>query len=259
MQPLVSVIINCFNGERFLKKAINSVLKQSYKNIELIFWDNISNDKSSIILKKIKDKRIKYFKSKKFTNLYEARNLALAKAKGDYISFLDTDDWWHKDIIKKQLQKFKKNNDLSIVYTNCYFYNNYTKKKKLFISSFLPEGKITQNLLDNYCVGFLTVLIKKNIFLKDKFNKRYNIIGDFDFILRVSKKYNFGSIQEPLAFYRHHQNNFSLKNLKMYKIEIKYWLAKNALIFKKKGYSINKQILLLVKLNIKHLLAYITN
>ena len=90
--PFVSVIVNCFNGQEYLKNCLKSILNQTYKDWELIFWDNLSTDQSKNILNQFKDKRIKYFKSKKFTSLYEARNLAISKAKGDYLSFLDTDD-----------------------------------------------------------------------------------------------------------------------------------------------------------------------
>ena len=95
-KPLISIIMNCYNGEKYLKKSIKSVINQNYKNWELIFWDNKSSDNSKKILKEFKDNRIKYFFSKKFTNLYEARNLAIKKSKGSYICFLDTDDWWDK-------------------------------------------------------------------------------------------------------------------------------------------------------------------
>ena len=94
---LISVIVNCYNGEKFINRCIKSILDQSYQNFEIIFWDNNSNDKTFQIIKKFDDKRIKYFKSKKFTKLYEARNLALKKTRGEYISFLDIDDTWEKD------------------------------------------------------------------------------------------------------------------------------------------------------------------
>ena len=91
---IVSVIMNCHNGDKYLKKSISSILKQSYKKWELIFFDNQSNDKSIEIISSFKDKRIKIFKSKKYLKLYEARNEAIKKAQGKYICFLDTDDWW---------------------------------------------------------------------------------------------------------------------------------------------------------------------
>ena len=102
-KTLISVIMNCHNGETFLEESLKSLFAQSYENWELIFWDNLSTDNSKKILKKFNDKRIKYYLSDNFTNLYEARNLAIEKASGKYISFLDTDDLWTKDKLKKQL------------------------------------------------------------------------------------------------------------------------------------------------------------
>ena len=67
--PLISIIMNCYNGDKYLKKSINSILQQSYNNWELIFWDNQSTDKSKKILLSYKDKRVKYFKSNSFLNL----------------------------------------------------------------------------------------------------------------------------------------------------------------------------------------------
>ena len=89
---LVSIIMNCHNGEKFLEESLKSIFNQTYNNWELIFWDNVSTDKKFMILKKYKDRRIKYFQAKKFEKLYKARNLALKKSLGDYICFLDTDD-----------------------------------------------------------------------------------------------------------------------------------------------------------------------
>ena len=86
-QPLVSVVMNCHNGEKYLKQSILSVINQKYKNWEIIFWDNKSTDKSEKIVKSFKDKRIKYFKSNKFEKLYRTRNLAIKKSKGNIYVF----------------------------------------------------------------------------------------------------------------------------------------------------------------------------
>ena len=73
---LVSIILNCYNGEKYLREALSSIKTQTYKNWELIFWDNKSNDKSVDILKSFKIKKLKYYLSKQHTSLYAARNLA---------------------------------------------------------------------------------------------------------------------------------------------------------------------------------------
>ena len=128
--PLVSIIINCYNGEEYLDEAIKSVLEQNYKHWEIIFFDNNSTDKSSSILKKYKDKRIKYFKSKKTYPLYKARNLAIAKSSGKLIAFLDVDDWWFRNKLNKQVKVFLKNNTIDVIYSNIYLYNEKKKNKR---------------------------------------------------------------------------------------------------------------------------------
>jgi len=75
------------------------------------------------------------------------------------------------------------------------------------------------------------LVVKKKLFLDHSFNLNYNIIGDFDFVIKLSKKIEFACVQEPLAYYRHHNNNYSTKNLKEYINELKYWFKKNKVIF----------------------------
>ena len=122
--PLVSIILNCYNSAKFLKKSINSVISQNYKNWELIIFDNCSSDNTkSEILKFKKNKKIKYFKSKKFCSLYNARNLAIKKTKGTLITFLDADDWWSKNKLKKQVKFLEKNKNYNIIYSNLFLFN----------------------------------------------------------------------------------------------------------------------------------------
>jgi glycosyltransferase involved in cell wall biosynthesis len=82
--PLVSVIMNCFNGEKYLREAIDSVIRQTFTNWEIVFWDNQSSDNSASIADSYQDDRIKYYYAAKHTLLYEARNHAYAKARGRF-------------------------------------------------------------------------------------------------------------------------------------------------------------------------------
>ena len=117
IKNLVSIIMNCHNGEKFINRSIRSILKQKYQNFEIIFYDNFSNDNTRKIIKQYKDKRINYYKSNKRLKLYDARNKAIKKSKGEYITFLDVDDEWHKEKLKYQIEQFYKfNHDVS--YTN---------------------------------------------------------------------------------------------------------------------------------------------
>ena len=227
-QPLVSVIMNCFNGEKYLKDAIDSVISQTYKNWELIFWDNQSKDKSSEIFKSYKDKRLKYFLANQHTTLYKARNLAIEKSKGDYIAFLDTDDLWEKDKLELQMHFFN-NPEVGVVFSNAWIIKKNIKKKKLHEKKKLPQGHIYDNLIKNYNVGIVTAVIRKAYYvkLKKKFDERFSIIGDFDLFLRLSKICKFQSIQKPLASYRLHGKNLSILNKEKEIEESELWLKEN--------------------------------
>ena len=254
-KPIISIIMNCYNGEKYLIKSLTSVISQTFKNWELIFFDNNSKDKSKKIFLSFKEPRFKYFYNKNFKKLYAARNLALSKSKGEYICFLDTDDWWHKNKLKNQLSLFYKNKKLKFSYTNFFLFNERDKKIKICYKSKLPKGFITQSLLNNYCIGILTVMIKKELFRKYSFNQKYNIIGDFDLFLRLSKVYKIESIQKPLSYYRLHKNNLSQRKIDDYIEELNFWLKDFNKKNKKLKYSLKKIQLFIFKLKIKKLFS----
>ena len=226
--PLVSIIINCFNGEKYLPESIKSVLDQTYKNWEVIFWDNQSTDKSSEIFKSYKDGRLKYFYAKEHTSLGEARNLAIEKSKGDFVSFLDTDDFWHKEKLSLQMNHFN-NSEVGVVFSNFWFIKKDIKKKKLCSHKKLPRGNIYNELIKNYNIGILTTIIRKKFYskLKKKFDTRYTILEDFDLFIRLSKLCVFESVQTPLAFYRLHGKNLSSVAKKKEIEEFEIWFKEN--------------------------------
>ena len=259
VKPLVSIIMNCYNGEKYLYESISTIINQTYKNWELIFWDNLSTDNSKEILEKFTDERIKYFKSTKFTNLYEARNLAINKSLGEYIAFLDTDDIWENEKLEKQLDFINKNKKFQVVFSNHYILKEFKKIKTLRHKSKLPSGEITQSLLDYYSLGILTVLLSKNIFNHYKFDNNYSIIGDFDFFINLSKKFKIGSINKPLATYRIHKSNYSIEKIDKHVGELRAWIKKNEKTLKLEGFNLTKQKFFLFKLIIKSLFRKFLN
>ena len=182
----VSIIMNCYNGEKFLSEALNSVVNQSYKNWELIFFDNCSNDKSKNICRKFKDKRIKYFKSTSKIKLGLARRKALAKARGEFTAFLDVDDIWKKNKLSKQLQYFN-NSKVGFTISNSIFFNE--NKKKFFYGPKKKFGKeVFYDLIENYYISFDTIIIKTKFLKKldHMFDQKFNIIHDMDLLIRLS-------------------------------------------------------------------------
>ena len=223
-QPLVSIIMNCYNGEAYLKESIESIILQNYKNWELIFWDNKSKDKSQVIFKSYKDKRLKYFSAKEHTSLYAARNEAIKKCSGEFISFLDTDDVWYKNKLELQIPLFE-DPEVAVVYGNHFIFNQKLNKKKIFLKGKKPKGFILEDLLKKYCTSLVTLVVRK--YFLDKyhppFNSKYNIIGDFDLMIEMSTKYKFDCVEEPIAFYRIHEKNESLVNKSTHIEELKTW------------------------------------
>tara|TARA_A100001015_G_scaffold134616_1_gene149393 strand:- start:1272 stop:2165 length:894 start_codon:yes stop_codon:yes gene_type:complete len=221
---LVSIIINCFNGEKFLSKTLLSILDQTYKNFEVIFVDNCSTDQSAKIFKKIKDKRFKYFKTKKKIKLYEARNYALKKINGKFISFLDADDWWDKEFLNSRILFFLSSNQYGFSFSNCYHYYENKKKFEVFYKGKLPSGLILDDLLKYYFIKISSIIIKSNLVKNFKFNPHYNIIGDYDLIIRISKKFKGMGFQNKFVNIRFHKDNFTHNNRKMFYYEYKDWI-----------------------------------
>ena len=233
---LVSVIMNCHNGEKFISRSLLSVLNQTYKNFEVIFFDNFSSDNTKKIIKKYNDKRINYYRSNKYLKLYDARNKAIKKSKGEYITFLDIDDEWHKQKLKYQIKQFYKY-DCDVIYTNYWVSKN--EKKTLFKNK-IDSNEIRNQILNKYPIGILTTMIKSNIFFKENyfFNKNYEIIGDFDFFFRLSKNFKFKAINFPLATYHIHENNLSIKKLNIEIREFENWYKINKFYLSKKKNNI---------------------
>ena len=224
-QPLVSIIMNCFNGEKYLKKAVDSIIEQTYQNWEIIFWDNQSKDKSAEIFNDYKDERLKYFLANTHTEiLNKARNFALKKAKGEYIAFLDTDDWWLPEKLEKQIPLFD-NPEVSLVYGNVWIFFEKTKKIKIYKKKKLPAGKILNELLNDYLIGSPTYVIRKKSLEKLEyfFNDNFHIIGDFDVNIRLAAKFKIDCVQSPVAYYRKHDQNLSIFNKKKEIDEMKIW------------------------------------
>ncbi len=253
-QKLISVILNCFNGSEYLEQALTCIQNQTYKNWELIFWDNKSTDGSKRILSSFKNKKFRYFLAKKHTSLYTARNLAISKAKGEFISFIDADDLWENDKLEKQIKLFKDKN-VALVYGNQWIKKESIDKKKIYFNYISKQGYIFNDLIKNYNIGILTVLIRKKFLknLKKKFDDKYKIIGDFDLFIKLSKKFKFMVVQTPIATYRIHSNNYSILNKDLEATELKEWLKINKKLLNNEQYKIIKKRMLQIKfVNIKY-------
>jgi len=223
-EKLISIVVNCYNGEKYLSQTLTSIQNQKYKNFEVIFIDNCSTDNTYKIFKNINDKRFKYFRTKKKIKLYKARNFALEKCKGDFITFLDSDDWWNENFLSSRKSFFKTSDDYGFSYSNCFHFIENLKKKSIFSRKKFPSGYIRNYLIEDYIVKMGTIIIKKKILKLYKFSENYDIIGDFDLILKISKKFKAKAFNDLLVTIRIHKNNFSHNNRRLFYKEFKNWL-----------------------------------
>lgn len=293
-KPLISIVMNCFNGEKYLSDSLESIQKQTYKNWELIFWDNLSNDKSKKIFESFEDKRFRYYSAIEHTTLTKARNLALSKCKGDFIAFLDVDDWWSLNKLELQIKLFA-DPYVQLVYGN-FLVNNFKKKsviygiparkikpnKKAIMYNFnLPSGYILDYLIKEYVVGMMTIMIRKEIFsnYKYQFNENISILCDLDLVLKISSKFKIECCNTIIAHKRLHGDNTFNKNkeeiLEQY-TKIHNYLYNKPNTFKRKSvvffkerilyesliyniskYSILKIIYFFLKLSLKYKLRFI--
>ena len=224
-KPAVSVLMNCFNGELFLKEAIQSVINQSFRDWELIFWDNCSNDKSAEIFHSFSDNRLKYYLSKNHTQLGEARKRAYEQSNGTFIAILDTDDVWESTKLEKQITYFD-DVKVGIVISNAYFFNE--KGRKTLYGTKPPQGWVFKDLLENYFVCLVTLVFKRSFVekLTHQFDPDFNFISDFDLVLRLSKISKLKYHNETLGGWRVHGGNDTFKSPYSFVEETNRWINK---------------------------------
>lgn len=228
VKGLVSVIIPTYKRSEMLLRAINSVLKQTYRNIEIIVVnDNVPNDAFSIklykILNTIKDDRLKLIEQDKHLNGAVARNCGIKKAKGEYVAFLDDDDWWDKDKLKIQVSVLAQLDD---TWAGVTCLKKYYKKSSFFRAS-LPyrDGEIFEDvvlLLTNITTG--TVLLRHHV-LDDVgyFDESLKRHQDTQLFSYISQKYKIKLIQRHLLNIdiSDNQNRPSSNNISSIKYEYK--------------------------------------
>ena len=215
--PLISVIIPNYNYGKYLGQAIQSVLDQTYKNIELIVVDNESTDNSIEVASKFLGMLTLIQKS--HGGVSSARNLGLAKAKGEYVCFLDSDDTWTSEKLESQLAVARKTN-AGVVYSGVAICDvDMTKKQELS-----PEFEGDCNsLFFKYptkaiiLLGCSNALIRMEVVAKTgEFKKNLHISADWDFFRRICKITNVSFVPKTQVNYRRHTNNMSSGSIERY-------------------------------------------
>ena len=205
---LVSIITPYYSNKEFIIKTVNSVLLQTYKNWELIIVDDENSEESKLILNNIKiinPNKINIFSTKINSGAAFSRNLGIKKSKGKLIAFLDSDDYWKKNKLEKQILELRKKKG-DFVYTNYSIVNiNNNRQRNIHCDEIINYDA----LLKNCSICCSSVLLKKNILNKIKF-KNYKTKEDYDLWLRILKKnYKFVHVKDFLTFYTKRKKSLS--------------------------------------------------
>jgi len=196
----ISVLMPVFNCSKYIVYAIDSILYQTYKNIELLILDS-SDDETSDILKKYKDKRIRYY-HKKYLSISNFLNIGLDVAQGEYIARMDADDISNVKRLETQLKYLVKHNDVDLVGSNFYYINEYNK---IIMRKKMPENHEDIEFMMPIEASILhpTMMCKKDVFKKIGYYNPNYISEDCELFLRMLENeiimYN---IQLELYYYR---------------------------------------------------------
>ena len=207
MSELVSVIIPYFRKKNYIKKCINSIINQTYKNIEIII---IYDDQDKEDLKYIKSfikikKNIKVIINKKNLGVGKSRNLGIKKSKGSYISFLDSDDYWDKNKVSYQLS-FMKKNKILFSHTNYFIIN---ENDKILGIMKVQKDLNYRDLIRSCDIGTSSVMIKKKI-LRANYFPNFKTKEDYFLWLKLAKKnIAIKGINKNLIYWRKTKNSLS--------------------------------------------------
>jgi len=144
--PLISIIIPTYNHANYLSKALESVINQSFQNWEAIVIDNQSIDETRKIISGYRDSRIKYLRISNNGVVAKSRNAGIMMAKGKWIAFLDSDDWWVKNKLKICHNIIKKKNDIDLIYHDLNIVNNKTSVNIIMKLTFSCSRKYESSL-----------------------------------------------------------------------------------------------------------------
>jgi glycosyltransferase involved in cell wall biosynthesis len=223
--PLVSFVMNCYNGEKYLHRSLETILKQTYQNWELVFWDNASTDHSKEVLESYHEPRFKYFRSKENVTLGQARAWAVEVCQGEYIAFLDVDDEWLPEKTEKQVCDML-SDDYVLSYSGVVEVDEANTEHRRNNIPQYESGYIFKDLLNHFDINLPAAMIKRQSLIDKGLN--------FDPFVKASEEYclfmqliygeKVSVVKEPLANYYIRRDSLTFKCIDRWYIERFYTL-----------------------------------
>lgn len=211
-RPKVSVIMSVFNGEAYVKSAVQSIQKQSYNNFELIITNDGSTDNTAAILSRIDDPRVIIVNNPSNLGLTKSLNLALTHCRGVYVARMDADDISHPLRIEKQVAFLDAHPEYAMVGSSYYVVDNLGKTKS-HVGVLTDSGAIKEGLKTQNWFGHGTVMMRKSALASvGGYDEQFVYAQDYDLWLKLSEKYEIANLEEPLYFWRNTKSAISNKN-----------------------------------------------
>ena len=211
MNPLVSIIIPCFNAENFIAETIQSVINQTYSTWELIIVNDGSTDNSLSIIEQFvkQDSRITSI-NKQNSGVSDSRNIGVSKSKGEYLILLDADDLICQNFIELGLPEFKSDGTIGLIHFDNQLIDEKSNKLAIINKSF--EGYVLDKLLmlggGEYIFGISSCIFKKEVLdIIGLFDIKLSNSADHDLYFKIAKHYKIKRIPEVGMLYRQHTNN----------------------------------------------------
>ncbi|MGA2079064.1 MAG: glycosyltransferase [Holophaga sp.] len=222
-QPLVSVVINCYNGMPYLPEAIASVYAQTYRNWEIILWDNASTDASPAIAQGY-DLRLKYFRGEENVPLGAARNLAIRQARGEYLCFLDCDDLWLPEKLARQVQAMAAG-DYALGYAGVQEIDQDGNPIGEYRPSY-RSGFLLEQLLIQFDINVPTAILRRSALEAANLTFDPNVFASEEYCLfmQLAVEHPILVLSEPLAKYRIHSGALTAKSVSRWASERRYTL-----------------------------------
>ncbi len=221
----ISIVVLSYNQGQFIEETLKSIFNQSYKNYQVIVIDGRSQDKTIKILKKYQKKypeKLTWI-SEKDKGQTEAINKGLKLAKGDILTYLNSDDLYEKNTLAEAVDFFKKNPQAKIIYGQGKFIN----EKGRYLGNYKTQHPDFNSLFKECVISQPTVFFKKEAYKKiGEFDENFNYAMDYDYWIRVAKKYQFYYAEKVIAYTRLHKNSKTSQSEQVFK-EILKVLKKN--------------------------------
>ena len=216
--PRVSIVLPVYNGSKLFRRSIDSCLKQTYKDFELILVDDCSTDSTPEIIRSYKDPRIRYFRNEKNQRLPKSLNIGFMRATGEYLTWTSDDNEYEPEAIETMLDCLLKNPGTDFVYADFWAYYEESDKKELIRLDNL-DLKVRNR------IGGAFLYTRKVYETIGGYNSNYEMVEDYDYWIRIFKRFKTIHSAEAHYLYRYHTQSLTttrLNNQDLFDIILKY-------------------------------------